>query len=231
MAMSKRIRLVMFDCDGTLVDSQDMIHHSVAAAFTRHGRPAPDKEAVKRIVGLPLVGAMARLWPEASPEDCEAIGGYYKEAFQTLRAGGNVHEPLFPGVRETLATLEADGYLLGVATGKSRRGLHATLTLHDLMDHFTILQTSDDAPGKPHPGMLENAMLEMGMDKAEMVFVGDTTFDIEMARNAGVAGVGVSWGYHPAGDLEAAGASTILGRFEDVISAIRELGEGHEAFL
>jgi len=226
MAMSKRIRLVMFDCDGTLVDSQDMIHHSVTVAFTRHGRPAPDKEAVRRIVGLPLVGAMARLWPEATPEDCETIGGYYREAFQTLRADGKVHEPLFPGVRETLETLHADGYLLGVATGKSRRGLMSTLTHHDLLDRFIVLQTSDDAPGKPHPGMLHNAMLEMDAKPHETVFVGDTTFDMEMARNAGVAGVGVSWGYHPAEDLEAVGVRSILSRFDDLIAAIKALEEG-----
>ena len=225
MAMSKRIRLVMFDCDGTLVDSQDMIHHSVAAAFTRHGRPAPDKEAVRRIVGLPLIGAMARLWPEASPEDCEAIGGYYREAFQQLRADGKVHEPLFPGVRETLEHLDSEGYVLGIATGKSRRGLVATLGHHGLLDRFVVLQTSDDAPGKPHPGMLKNAMLEMDAEPHETVFIGDTTFDMEMARNAGVEGVGVSWGYHPPEDLEAVGVHAILSRFEDLMAAIRELDE------
>ncbi|HKJ72574.1 MAG TPA: HAD-IA family hydrolase [Alphaproteobacteria bacterium] len=207
--MSKRIRLVMFDCDGTLVDSQDMIHHSVAAAFTRHGRPAPDKEAVKRIVGLPLVGAMARLWPEASPEDCEAIGGYYKEAFQTLRAGGNVHEPLFPGVRETLATLEADGYLLGVATGKSRRGLDAALAAHGLADHFVTLHTSDGVPGKPHPQMVFDAMAATGAPADRTVVIGDTRFDMQMAKSAGAGAIGVAWGYHPPEQLRAAGADTI----------------------
>ena len=221
-----RIRLVMFDCDGTLVDSQEMIHYAVTAAFTRHGREAPDREAVKRIVGLPLVGAMARLWPEATPEDCETIGGYYREAFQGLRASGKVHEPLFPGVRDTLDRLTADGYLLGIATGKSRRGLKATLGLHGLLDRFAVLQTSDDAPGKPHPGMLENAMTEMGALPRETVFIGDTSFDMQMARSAGVPGVGVSWGYHPPAELEAAGAHTILNEFEGLIAALRRLEEG-----
>ncbi len=226
MAMTRRIRLVLFDCDGTLVDSQEMIHYAVTAAFTRHGREAPDKESVKRIVGLPLVGAMARLWPEASPEDCETIGGYYREAFQGLRARGEVHEPLFPGIREALAKLESDGYLLGVATGKSRRGLKATLGLHGILDRFVCLQTSDDAPGKPHPGMLENAMAEMGASADEIVFIGDTSYDMEMAVNAGIAaGLGVSWGYHPPDDLEAAGARAILSRIEDLFPVLAELEE------
>ena len=223
--MTRRIRLVMFDCDGTLVDSQDMIHHAVTTAFTRHGREAPDKEAVKRIVGLPLVPAMARLWPEATAEDCETIGGYYREAFQGLRARGEVHEPLFPGILETLARLESDGYLLGIATGKSRRGLVSTLGHHGILDRFVCLQTSDDAPGKPHPGMLENAMAEMGTAADEIVFIGDTTFDIEMAANAGTHGVGVSWGYHPVDDLQAAGARAILSRIEDLFPVLAEIEE------
>lgn len=221
-----RIRLVMFDCDGTLVDSQDMIHYAVTTAFTRHGQEAPDKEAVKRIVGLPLVGAMARLWPEASPEDCETIGAYYREAFQGLRARGEVREPLFPGTRDMLDRLAAEGYLLGIATGKSRRGLKATLDLHGLLDRFVVLQTSDDAPGKPHPGMLENAMTEMGAEPHETVLIGDTSFDMQMARSAKVPGVGVSWGYHPPEDLEAAGAHAILDEFEDLLAALRKLEEG-----
>jgi phosphoglycolate phosphatase len=224
--MSGRLKLIMFDCDGTLVDSQDMIHRAVTAAFTRHGRTAPDKEAVKRIVGLPLIGAMARLWPEASQDDCEAIGAYYREAFQGLRARGEVHEPLFPGARETLDRLDDDGYMLGIATGKSRRGLKATLDLHGLLDRFLVLQTSDDAPGKPHPGMLENAMAEMGTTPRETVLIGDTSFDMEMARSAGVAGVGVSWGYHPTSDLEAAGARAILKQFGELLDVLKALDEG-----
>ncbi len=206
----------MFDCDGTLVDSQYVIIDSMRAAFQKSCLPPPSGEAVKGIVGLSLHEAIGRLHGEGDALLIDDLVAAYKEAFFDLRASKDLHEPLFDRARETLNELTAAGYLLGVATGKSRRGLLATLESHDLAKHFVTLQTADDAPGKPHPGMLEQAMAETGADKGETVLIGDTVFDIEMALNAGVGAFGVSWGYHAADQLHAAGAHSVLDHLSEL---------------
>ncbi|SVC85217.1 uncharacterized protein METZ01_LOCUS338071, partial [marine metagenome] len=138
------------------------------------------------------------------------------ECFLELRGSPDLHEPLFADVVETLTLLEKTGYILGIATGKSRRGLSAILETHGLAKHFVTLQTADDAPSKPHPGMLERAMAETGMAKDETVLIGDTVFDMEMALNAGVGAFGVAWGYHDTAELKAAGAHLVLDNLCDL---------------
>jgi phosphoglycolate phosphatase len=206
----------MFDCDGTLVDSQYVITDSMQAAFRMRGLPPPPGEAVKRIVGLSLPEAIGRLYPEGAGPIIDSLVAAYKEAFIELRDGNDLHEPLFSGVVQTLTLLEEAGYLLGIATGKSRRGLHAVLDSHGLGKYFVTLQTADDAPGKPHPGMLQRAMTETGAQKDETVLIGDTVFDMEMARNAGVAAFGVSWGYHEVAELRSAGAHVVLDHLNEL---------------
>lgn len=210
------MRLVMFDCDGTLVDSQHVIIECMRMAFQSRGLTPPMPNAVKHIVGLALEEAIHRLYPEGEQLDITDLVDAYKECFAELRSKPNLNEPLFEHVVETLIYLEKQEYILGIATGKSRRGLLATLETHDLRKYFTILQTTDDAPGKPNPGMLEQAMAETGADRSETVFIGDTVFDIEMALNAGTGAFGVSWGYHETDALHAAGAHLVMDKMYEL---------------
>ena len=219
-----KIRLVVFDCDGTLVDSQHAIIDAMGRAFERNGMPAPGARVVRRTVGLSIAAAMAALHPRGGFEARAALVEDYRQAFHELRSRPDHHEPLYDGAAATLSSLEAAGYLLGVATGKSQRGLRATLDRLGLRERFVTLQTADDAPSKPHPGMLENAMAEAGAAPGETVLVGDTTFDIEMAVNAGVAGIGVGWGYHEEDELRAAGARVVIDSFAALPGALAELG-------
>ena len=218
-------RLIMFDCDGTLVDSQFVIIDSMQAAFRACGLPLPTPQAVKHIVGLSLPEAIGRLHGDAVDGEIDSLVAAYKECFVELRASPNLHEPLFADVVETLTQLEESGYVLGIATGKSRRGLSATLETHGLAKHFVTLQTADDAPGKPHPGMLELAMSETGTEKSETVLIGDTVFDMEMAVNAGVGAFGVAWGYHDTAELKAAGALVILDQLNELPSVLERRRE------
>lgn len=206
-----RLKLVVFDCDGTLVDSQHSIVACMASAWRAFGLAVPPSAAsVRRVVGLPLVESIARLHPDGTGADHAALADCYKEAFVALRRGGPEEEPLFPQVRETVESLSRAGVMLGIATGKGRRGLSVTLSRHGLMEFFVTRQTADDAPGKPHPGMLLQAMAETGAGPGETVMVGDTTFDMMMARNAGVPAVGAAWGYHESEELHEAGAGAVI---------------------
>ena len=217
------IRLVVFDCDGTLVDSQHAIVAAMRQAFVDNALPPPEPEAVRQIVGLSLLKAMEALEPNAIPERHRALERDYRRAFRLLRQREDHHESLYPGAAETLAALDEAGYLLGVATGKGRLGLRTTLERHGLEGHFVTLQTAEDAPSKPHPGMLERAMAEAGVGASETALVGDTVFDIEMAVNAGAAPIGVGWGYHDAALLSAAGARMIVETFDALPGAIARL--------
>jgi len=213
---TSRQRLVVFDCDGTLVDSQHVIIACMLEAYAAHGLPAPDAAAVRRVIGLPLLECMARLSPE-HPEDRHVLlSEAYKDAFFASRQRPDHHEPLFGGAAAALDRLAAQGYLLGVATGKARRGLNAVLDRHNLMHRFVTLQTGDSGPGKPHPAMLERAMAETGLGPEDVIMIGDTSYDMLMARNAGVHAIGVSWGYHPAEELRAAGAHAVIASFDEL---------------
>ena len=211
-----RVRLAVFGCDGTLVDSQHTIIACMEMAFAAAGFAAPTAEAVRRVVGLPLAASVARLDPALAPPECDRVAELYKQAFTDMRRDSGLNEPLFPGVRELLDALVAEGVILGVATGKGRRGLRITLEHHGLIERFTTLQTADDAPGKPHPEMLRRAMAETGADPAATAMIGDTTYDILMALNAGTAAIGVGWGYHPPEELKAAGAHEVAESAHDV---------------
>ena len=209
-------RLVVFDCDGTLVDSQHVIIACMLRAYAAHGLSAPEASAIRRVIGLPLLECMARLSPE-HPEDRHALlSEAYKEAFLASRQRPDHHEPLFDGAAAALDRQEVQGYLLGVATGKARRGLNAVLDRHGLAHRFVTLQTADIGPGKPHPAMLERAMAETGIAPQDVFMIGDTSYDMLMARNAGVHAIGVSWGYHPAEELRAAGAHSVIESFDEL---------------
>lgn len=217
------LRLALFDCDGTLVDSQHAIIAAMRAGFIAEGAIPPTDAAVRRVVGLPLVTAVATLAPDLEPARHDRIAEAYKDAFHRHRQQALHEEPLYPGLLAALAALDADGFLLGIATGKSTRGLLATLEQHGLTRRFVTLQTCDRAEGKPSPAMAYAAMAEAGVDAAATVVIGDTTYDVLMARNAGVPALGVAWGYHAPEELLAAGAVRVLSSYDEVPAAIGAL--------
>jgi phosphoglycolate phosphatase len=220
------VKLALFDCDGTLVDSQHSIIAAMNAGFASSGLVPPDERSVRRVVGLSLVEAVARLLPDEDAGRHESIAEAYKRAFHSNRTAGAHPEPLYPGLRQALDALESAGWLLGVATGKSRRGLLATLNHHGLAARFMTLQTADEPPGKPHPAMLLRAIAEAGSSRDRTVMIGDTSFDMQMARNAGVRGIGVSWGYHEPEELRATGAAVVVDCYDDLPGAVQRIMGG-----
>ena len=215
-------KLAVFDCDGTLVDGQAEICESMRTAFAAAGMPAPDRQSIRRIVGLSLPRAVQELAPRATPHQQKTIIAAYKEAYRTARERGVLHEPLFEGMAGLLDRLLDEGWLLGVATGKSERGLNACLATHAIDQHFITLQTADYHPSKPHPAMLRAALAEANIEPQYAVMIGDTTFDIEMAVAAGVRGIGVGWGYHEPYELTAVGASGVANTIGELERLIHE---------
>ncbi|MDX2265981.1 MAG: HAD-IA family hydrolase [Hyphomicrobiales bacterium] len=213
-------RLVIFDCDGTLADGQHMIVRAMATAFEAAGLPPAPREAAIRTIGLSPLECMRMLAPDETPAAQEALASGYRAAFQALRRTPDFAEPLFPGAKAALRAIAGHGALLAIATGKSQRGVRALLEREGLSALFTSIQTADDAPSKPHPGMVMNALAETGAAPSEAVMVGDSTYDIHMARAAGVAAVGVAWGYHPPEALAAAGASAVAADFSELLSLL-----------
>ncbi len=204
------MRLIVFDCDGTLVDSQHLIVEAMGAAFAANGLPAPARSRVLRHVGLSISEAIAGVSGSEDEALILSLATAYKAAFSGLRQRPSFAEPFFPGAREAVEELARDErVILGIATGKSRRGLDLLLQREGLAHAFATLQTADDAPSKPHPEMLLRAMNETGAAPADTIMIGDTSYDMAMARNAGATPIGVAWGYHTAQELTGAGALAV----------------------
>ena len=218
-------RLAVFDCDGTLVDSGATIVATVAEAFSEHCVAIPPAELCRGVIGLSLVEAMAKLAPDAGPDDHVRYAETYKGCFFRARQEGRVDEPLFDGVLDLLDSLERDGWLLAVATGKSDRGLRHCLEKHDIHARFVSLQTADGHPSKPDPSMVLQAMAEAGTDPGETIVIGDTAFDMGMAKGAGAAALGAGWGYHDAAELLAGGADAVADRPHSVLPLLARLME------
>lgn len=202
-------RLAVFDCDGTLVDGQADVCWAMDRAFARAGLAPPDPHEVRSIIGLSLPVAISKLAPALSERETSDVTEFYKSSFRARREEGLLGEPLYDGITDLLNGLHAQGWSLAVATGKSDRGLAACLAEHEIDHLFVSLQTADRHPSKPHPAMLEAALYEAGATPAQAVMIGDTTFDMLMARSAGVPAIGVSWGYHTPAELLAGGAAKI----------------------
>ncbi|WP_454916125.1 HAD-IA family hydrolase [Xanthobacter sediminis] len=215
--------LVLFDCDGTLVDSQHMIVAAMHDAHGALGLAVPDRSRLLSVVGLSLPEAFTVLAAGDAAYPVAGMAEAYRAAFNRLR-DARPPEPLFPGAREVLAALRArEDVVLGMVTGKARRGVARVLQAHDMEGWFSTIQTADDAPSKPHPAMVQQAMLEAGIGPAQTVVVGDTSYDMAMARAAGASALGVSWGYHSTDELWHAGAQQVVARFHDVPAAVADL--------
>lgn len=220
-------RLVVFDVDGTLVDSQHLIVAAMAEAFGVVGHPLPPRESVLGVVGLSLHEAMKALAPHLPESETRRLAEHYRETFVAQRATGGAasHAPLYPGALDALTRLGAEpSTLLGVATGKARRGLDHLFECFPIGHFFVTRQTADGHPSKPHPSMLLAALAETGAEAGRAAMVGDTEFDIAMGRAAGMATVGVAWGYHPRERLAAAGADIIIDDFADLDAALARIG-------
>ncbi len=210
------LKLAVFDCDGTLVDGQASICTAMERAFASLDLPRPDRGQVRRIVGLNLPQAIRQLLPDRDAALHAAATEAYKSAFRAAREAGELSEPLFDGIAPLLDRLRGAGWKLGVATGKSDRGLEHCLAMHGLSSYFSTLQTADRHPSKPHPAMLEAALAEVMAQPEDTVMIGDTIYDIHMARAAGVRAIGVAWGYHQADELIEAGAEVVAQTPEDL---------------
>jgi phosphoglycolate phosphatase len=219
--MSSTPILIVFDCDGTLADSQHIITEAMRFAFQSTGLVAPERSIVLRIVGLSIGEAVAALAPDQCQARREEVVRVFRERSTALRLNSNMREPMFPGAASLLRTLtEREGVILGLATGKSRRGAARIIEQNGLDGVFATIQTADDAPSKPHPAMLFQAMKEAGTSPETTIMIGDTTYDMLMAASAKVAGIGVTWGYHTKAELRHAGAKTIVHSFAELERAL-----------
>jgi phosphoglycolate phosphatase len=217
------MKLVIFDIDGTLVDSQHLICGAVHQVYDRHGLPKPARERVLALVGLSLPDTFTRL-ADGAAHPIEAMVESYREAFSTLRAQPNSMEPLYPGAEQALLRLaKRDDIVLGIATGKSMRGIEVVLGHYRLLPHFTTIQCADTAPSKPDPGMVLNALRQTAVAADNAVLIGDSIYDMQMAKAAGVRAIGVAWGYHPPADLTAAGADAIVQDYVGLDTALDSL--------
>ena len=218
------MKLLVFDCDGTIVDSQAGIVLSMDHAFRTLGLTAPTRKQTLSVVGLSLPEAFSVLAPDADYDVRRELSERYKSAFRDLDRDPGECEFLFPGAKEMIEALaREDGVVLGIATGKSRRGVDRLFAREGWEKHFVTIQTADDHPSKPHPSMLTRAMSETGAARHQTIMIGDTTYDIEMARAANVGALGVTWGYHLPQELEDAGAHLLIHDYEAMPAALTHI--------
>ncbi len=205
-------KLAVFDVDGTLVDSRRSIAEAMGAAFRSLNLAAPGYEETRRIVGLSLEPAIAVLAPELDRSRYPVLAQAYKDAFVANREAGLI-EPLYEGAREIVMQLREDGWRLGVATGKARRGVDAFIERHGFEGLFDAAFCADDGPGKPDPHMLNLVIDAVGATPADTIMIGDTSFDMAMARSAACYAQGVSWGFHTIEEIQSGGAHHIAADF------------------
>lgn len=206
------MKLVLFDCDGTLVDSVGLIHEVMARTFVHFGYDRPDVSLTKSIIGLTLDIAIARM--QGKPHvDGEAVAmtAHYKAIFGDTRSEAGFQEPLFDGITAMIETLgKSENLLMGAVTGKSRRGLDLIMDTHGFRQHFIVSRTADDCPSKPHPAMVTECCSQTGIVSADTIVIGDAIYDMQMAKAAGAKAIGVAWGYASVDDLWKAGADAIV---------------------
>ena len=215
--------LALFDCDGTLVDSQAGICLAMEKAFSEAGLEPPTRNATRQVVGLSLYEIMRTLLPRADEAQHRDMAERYRTAFLALRGAGQVDEPLYDGIKDLIVSLNHTGWMLGVATGKSDRGLTRCLDHHSIRDHFITLQTADRHPSKPHPSMIAQAMADAGASAATTIMIGDTSFDIEMGVAARCRTIGVAWGYHAVEELRDCGADAVVNSVSELAETLEHM--------
>ncbi len=212
------MKLVIFDVDGTLVDSQHFIVEAQTRAFAAHGLPAPSRAEMLSIVGLSLVQAFEQLVPDGP---AASLAQAYRDAWSVMRLDPDYADEMYPGAVEAVNALaQRDDLLLGIATGKSLRGVHHLFDERGWHGRFATVQTSDGHPSKPHPAMVLKALAETGMSPADALMIGDTSYDMAMGRAAGVRTLGVTWGYHTRDQLMASGAERLVESYEDLMAVL-----------
>jgi len=218
--MPDRLRLAAFDLDGTLIDSAGSIVDGVMACWEACDFPPPDPRHIRRNIGLPWEESVEMLLPGAGEAEFARIRAYHDEVARGERSRPPRREAMFPGVIETLETLDRAGYLLAIITSRPSKRLVELLGEHGIADHFISLKTTDNGPGKPNPYLMDRTLAETGVAADAAVMIGDTTFDMLMARAAGTSALGVSWGVHGAAELRAAGAHAVVHGFDELPAAI-----------
>ncbi len=214
-------KLVLFDCDGTILDSVGIIHDSMVRTFSEAGYSAPAQSATRSIIGLTLDLAIARLLGRAVDNEVQTMTARYKQHFHRLYARPDFEQSLFPGMADLLNGLASrDDLVLGIVTGKSRRGMEMFFDKHGFRDHFRTVRTADDCPSKPHPAMVLECCVEMGFEPANSVVIGDSVFDMEMAKSAGAGAIGVAWGYNEVPMLRSAGADEIAATADELMQML-----------
>lgn len=218
--MSKRFNALVFDWDGTLANSTALIVHAIQHAFAEVGLAAPSDEEANFVIGYGLNDAMRHLAPHVQLEQVHGIVDAYKH-YYLARENEIV---LFDGVVDTLARYKQEGYLLAVATGKSRKGLDRALQQTGLDVIFDVTRCADECHSKPHPQMLLEILDYFGLPATHGVMVGDTTHDLNMAENAKMAGIGVSYGAHPRHELAALAPLAICDSFMEFDAWVQAYG-------
>lgn len=218
------MNLVIFDCDGTIVDSQAGIVLSMNHAFKSLHMTPPTRAQTLAVVGLSLPEAFSVLAPEAEYETRRELSERFKGAHRELDHDPADSEGLYPDAKSIINALAARGDLiLGIATGKSMRGVERLIENEGWHGVFATIQTADDHPSKPHPSMIHTAMRETGIEPQKTIMIGDTTYDIDMARAANTGALGVTWGYHHRDELTGAGAHAIIDGYDEMPAALAKL--------
>ena len=210
--MTKRYDLIVFDWDGTVMDSTAVIASSIQAACRDLNLPVPSDEAARYVIGMGLVEALRHAVPDAPDSMYEPLAARYRHHFMSQDA----QIPLFAEARETIAELHEQGYWLAVATGKNRNGINRVLESSKLGKYFHATRTADQTFSKPHPAMLLEIMDELGLSADRVLMVGDTTHDLQMALNAGVDAIGITHGAHPEEQLRGLSPLALVGDFTEL---------------